>query len=45
MRAKLLNVGEHAAGVRFTVAQTFERDGGDKPVCVAQNVWYLVPPT
>jgi acyl dehydratase len=45
MRARLLSVDEQAAGVRFTVAQTFERDGADKPVCVAQNVWYLVPPT
>jgi hypothetical protein len=38
-----VDVDEQAAGVRFTVAQTFEREGTDKPVCVAQNVWYLVP--
>jgi acyl dehydratase len=43
MRAKLVDVDEQAAGVRFMVAQTFEREGTDKPVCVAQNVWYLVP--
>ena len=45
MRAKLLAVDEQVGGVRFTVAQTFEREGADKPVCVAQNVWYLVPLT
>ncbi|HEY1508938.1 MAG TPA: MaoC family dehydratase [Solirubrobacteraceae bacterium] len=43
MRATLLAIDEQDAGVRFTVAQTFEREGSDKPVCVAQNVWYLVP--
>lgn len=43
MHAKLLSVDEQAGGVRFTVAQTFEREGTDKPVCVAENVWYLVP--
>ncbi len=32
-------------GLSNEFAQTFERDGGDKPVCVAQNVWCLVPPT
>jgi hypothetical protein len=24
--------------VQFTVTQTFERDGGDKPVCVAESI-------
>jgi acyl dehydratase len=43
MRATLVGVEQHDAGVRFTVAQTFERQGSDKPVCVAHNVWYLVP--
>jgi acyl dehydratase len=43
MRATLESVKQRAAGVQFTVAQTFEREGSEKPACVAHNVWYLVP--
>jgi acyl dehydratase len=43
MRATLVSVEKRDAGVRFTVAQTFEREGSEKPACVAQSVWYLVP--
>jgi acyl dehydratase len=35
MRATLSAVDEVPGGVQFTVTQTFEREGGDKPVCVA----------
>jgi acyl dehydratase len=36
MRAMLTAVDEVPGGVQFTVTQTFEREGGDKPVCVAE---------
>jgi acyl dehydratase len=35
MRATLTKADEVPGGVQFTVTQTFEREGGDKPVCVA----------
>ena len=38
MRATLSEVTEIPGGVQFVVTQTFERDGGDKPVCVAESV-------
>jgi acyl dehydratase len=36
MRATLTAVDEVPGGVQVTVTQTFEREGGDKPVCVAE---------
>jgi acyl dehydratase len=38
MRAALTAVEDVPGGVQFTVTQTFEREGGDKPVCVAESV-------
>jgi acyl dehydratase len=36
MRAKLAGVEDIAGGAQITTELTFERDGGDKPVCVAE---------
>ena len=36
MRATLAGVEDIPGGAQFTVTQTFEREGGDKPVCVAE---------
>lgn len=36
MRIQLRSVEETAGGVRSTMLLTFEREGGDKPVCVAE---------
>jgi acyl dehydratase len=36
MRASLLSVDDVPGGVQVTVQLTFEREGGDKPVCVAE---------
>jgi len=36
MRATLAAVEEVSGGVQATVTQTFEREGSDKPVCVAE---------
>jgi acyl dehydratase len=38
MRATLADVAEIAGGAQFVVTQTFEREGADKPVCVAEQV-------
>jgi acyl dehydratase len=38
MRATLTAADDIPGGVQLTVTQTFERDGGDKPVCVAESV-------
>ena len=38
MRAKLAELEEIAGGAQLVVELTFEREGGDKPVCVAQSV-------
>ena len=38
MRATLTAVDDVAGGVQFTVTQTFEVDGGEKPVCVAESL-------
>jgi acyl dehydratase len=38
MRATLSAVDEVPGGLQFTVTQTFEREGGDKPVCVAESL-------
>jgi acyl dehydratase len=38
MRAVLKRVDDVAGGVRATVVQTFEREGLQKPICVAESV-------
>ncbi len=38
MRAKLTAVDEIPGGAQIITEQTFERDGGEKPVCVAETV-------
>ncbi len=38
MRATLTAADDIPGGVQMTVTQTFEREGGDKPVCVAESV-------
>jgi len=38
MRATLAAVEEIAGGAQVTIVQTFEREGADKPVCVAESV-------
>jgi acyl dehydratase len=38
MRATLSEVTDIPGGVQIVVTQTFEREGGDKPVCVAESV-------
>jgi acyl dehydratase len=38
MRATLDTIDDVPGGVQFKVTQTFEREGGDKPVCVAEHL-------
>jgi acyl dehydratase len=38
MRATLSAVEDVPGGAQITVTQTFEREGGDKPVCVAESL-------
>ena len=38
MRATLSDVQDVPGGLQYTLTQTFEREGGDKPVCVAEQV-------
>jgi acyl dehydratase len=38
MRAKLISVEEIPGGAQITTELTFERDGGEKPVCVAESL-------
>jgi acyl dehydratase len=38
MRAKLAAVDEVSGGAQVTTELTFEREGGDKPVCVAESL-------
>lgn len=38
MRAELVSVDDIPGGAQFTIKQTFERDGGEKPVCVAESL-------
>jgi len=38
MRATLTAADDIPGGLQMTITQTFERDGGDKPVCVAESV-------
>jgi acyl dehydratase len=38
MRMVLAKVEEIAGGAQITTALTFEREGGEKPVCVAESL-------
>jgi len=38
MRAKLVSVEEIPGGAQITTELTFEREGGEKPVCVAESL-------
>ncbi len=38
MRARLTEVEEISGGLQITTELTFEREGGEKPVCVAQSL-------
>jgi acyl dehydratase len=38
MRATLADVEDVPGGVQLTIRQTFEREGEEKPVCVAESV-------
>jgi acyl dehydratase len=38
MRATLTSVDDVPGGVQLTITQTFEREGEEKPVCVAESV-------
>ena len=38
MRATLTEAHDVDGGVQFTVTQSFEREGSEKPVCVAESV-------
>jgi acyl dehydratase len=38
MRATLTSVEDVPGGVQMLVTQTFETDGGEKPVCVAESL-------
>jgi acyl dehydratase len=38
MRALLANVEDIPGGAQITIVQTFEREGADKPVCVAESL-------
>jgi acyl dehydratase len=38
MRAALTAVDDVPGGIQFTVTQTFEVEGGEKPVCVAESL-------
>ena len=38
MRATLSSVEEIVGGAQITIVQTFEREGGPKPVCVAESL-------
>jgi acyl dehydratase len=38
MHARLAALEDVPGGVQMTVAATFEREGGDKPVCVAETL-------
>ncbi len=43
MRATLTSVEDVSGGVQFMVTQTFEVDGGEKPVCVAEALARAYP--
>ena len=39
MRAAIASVDDIPGGIQMATTCTFEREGGDKPVCVAEVVW------
>jgi acyl dehydratase len=43
MSAKLASLEEVPGGAQITMALTFEREGGDKPVCVAETLARVYP--
>jgi acyl dehydratase len=43
MRARLAAVDPVPGGVQVTIEQVFEREGGEKPVCVAESLGRLYP--
>jgi acyl dehydratase len=43
MRATLSSVEDVPGGVQLTITQTFEREGEEKPVCVAESVSRIYP--
>jgi acyl dehydratase len=42
MRSELAEVKQSPGSAQATMRQTFEREGGEKPVCIAQQVIHLV---
>jgi acyl dehydratase len=38
MRMKLASIEDVSGGAQITTELTFEREGGDKPVCVAESL-------
>jgi acyl dehydratase len=45
LTAQLASVEDVAGGVQFGLDLTFEREGGDKPVCVARTLVRVYPAT
>ena len=43
MKARLANLEDVPGGAQMTLELTFERDGGDKPVCVAESLARVYP--
>jgi acyl dehydratase len=43
MRLELAELAPRGEGVALTLLDTFEREGAEKPVCVAQQLIYLAP--
>jgi acyl dehydratase len=43
MRAQVASVEDIGGGAQLTLTLTFERDGGDKPVCVAEALSRVYP--
>ena len=41
LRATLTAIEDVPGGVQVTITHTFEREGGDKPVCVAETLGRL----
>ena len=41
LRVTLASIEDVPGGVQVTMTQTFEREGGDKPVCVAESLGRL----
>jgi acyl dehydratase len=43
MTARLANLEDIPGGAQMTLALTFEREGGEKPVCVAETIARVYP--